>query len=198
MSTAFSIVPIVEGHGEASALPTLIRRIMGARTINILDAIRKNRAWLLTERENNLERTVEFAARKVRPAGAVLLLLDADDACPKQLAPRLIRRIHAAVSDVPVGVVLAKREYEAWFLAAAESIRGKRGLRGDLESPENPEAIRDAKGWLATRMGRARSYSETTDQPALTALFDLELATGRSPSLDKLVRELRRICPTPS
>ncbi len=198
MTEPLRIIPIVEGHGEVRAVPELIRRILADLPVTVDRPIRVPRATLLRKNSRELERTVEFAARKVRPTGAVLLLLDADDDCPKHLAPRLVRRIRAVVSDVPVGIVLAKREYEAWFLAAAESIRGRRGLPGDLESPENPESIRDAKGWLATRMESTRSYSETTDQPALTALFDLEQAAGRSPSFDKLVRELRRICPTPS
>jgi hypothetical protein len=54
----------------------------------------------------------------------------------------------------------------------------------------SPEAIRDAKGWLGQRM--PRGYSPTTDQPALTGLFDLGLARS-SPSFDKLVRELTRL-----
>jgi hypothetical protein len=85
------------------------------------------------------------------------------------------------------------REYEAWFLAAAESLRGRRGLPSDLEAPATPEAFRDAKGWLGDRM--PRGYSPTADQPALTDLFDLERAR-RSPSFDKLVRELTRLLTT--
>lgn len=83
---------------------------------------------------------------------------------------------------------MAKREYEAWFLAGAESIAGKRTLPRDLQSPADPETIRDAKGWLGNRM--ARGYSETVDQPALSALVDLDMAQSRSRSFDKLVRSV--------
>ena len=87
-------------------------------------------------------------------------------------------------------MVLAVREYEAWFLTAAASLRGKRGLAQDLAPPPSPEAIRDAKAWLDQRM--PRGYRPTVDQPALTDLFDLEAAL-RSPSFDKLVRELTKL-----
>jgi len=82
------------------------------------------------------------------------------------------------------------REYEAWFLSAAASLRGKRGLPEDLASPPAAELIRDAKGWLSDRM--PRGYSPTTDQPALTAAFDLAEARHAS-SFDKLVRELAKL-----
>ena len=42
-------------------------------------------------------------------------------------------------------VFLAKKEFEAWFLAAAESLRGQQGLPLDLTSPHYPENIRGAK-----------------------------------------------------
>jgi len=47
--------------------------------------------------------------------------------------------------------------------------------------------VRDAKGWLHARM--PKGYSETVDQPALAAVFDLT-AARRSPSFDKLIRDL--------
>jgi len=97
--------------------------------------------------------------------------------------------------DVTVSVVLAKCEFEAWFLAAAESLRGERGLGHDLVSPGDPEGIRGAKEWLRGRMTGA-TYSETLDQPALTARFDLD-AARRADSFDKCFREIRRLlgCP---
>jgi hypothetical protein len=48
-----------------------------------------------------------------------------------------------------ISVIMAKLEYEAWFLAAAESLRGKRGLPSDLKITADPEYICDAKGWLS-------------------------------------------------
>ncbi|MGN9894906.1 hypothetical protein [Micromonospora sp. L31] len=78
--------------------------------------------------------------------------LDADDHCPADLGPRLLHRAQAARPDVKVCVVLANREFEAWFLAAAKSLGGLRGLPDVLEPPAYPEAKRDAMGWLSERM----------------------------------------------
>ena len=89
---------------------------------------------------------------------------------------------------MPIAVVLAKFEFEAWFLAAAESLRGINGLPEDLEPPADPESIRGAKGWLSRHMTEGR-YSETADQLALTAAFDLNLAR-RADSFDKCYREI--------
>lgn len=93
---------------------------------------------------------------------------------------------------MPISVVLAKQEYEAWFLAAAESLRGKRRLPNTLESPPDPESIRGAKGWLSRMMHGAPGYSETDDQPALTAVFDMSMAR-RADSFDKCYREIKRM-----
>lgn len=111
-----------------------------------------------------------------------------DRDCPRDLAAQVQERATAARSDRHIRVVLAKTEYEAWFLAAADSIAGRRGIREDATAPENPEAIRDAKGWLGDRM-RPRRYRETLDQPALTAVFDMQ-AARRAPSFDKMVRDV--------
>ena len=60
---------------------------------------------------------------------------------------------------------VARREYEAWFLAAADSIAGRQGLPGDIAAPNEAESIRDANGWLTSRMPPGRAYKETRDQP---------------------------------
>jgi hypothetical protein len=90
--------------------------------------------------------------------------------------------------QTPVEVVMAVREFEAWFLAGAASLAGKRSLPADLAPPRDPESPRNAKGWLDERM--ENGYSETIDQPALTATFDLLAARSASSSFDKLVRAL--------
>lgn len=58
---------------------------------------------------------------------------------------------------------------------------------------ENPESVRGCKEWLENWLPSASKYSETTDQAALTATFDMTLAR-RAPSFDKLWREIESIC----
>ena len=185
---------IVEGHGEVQAVPVLLRRIANALDpglhLQVEQPIRITKSKLL--RSGELERSVELAARKVGGCGAILILLDSDEDCPAILGPALLDRARAVREDVPISVVLAKQEFEAWFLAAAESLRGRRGLRGDLEPPAQPESVHGAKEWLAERMTGDRHYVETLDQPALAAVFDLT-AARRSASFDKCWREMDRL-----
>ncbi|MFO1431028.1 MAG: DUF4276 family protein [Candidatus Competibacteraceae bacterium] len=187
------IAPIVEGHGEVQAVPLLIRRIAAEVDFNLTVVVEPpirvpaNRLRKLGE----LERTVELAARKLGGAGGILVLIDCDwdRGCPKWDGPARLHRARAARPDMPVALVLAYREYEAWFIAAAESIQGRRGLAETLEMITDPEGIRGAKEWLSSRMPRNRPYTETTDQPALTQWFDMQ-AARRANSFDKCYREI--------
>ena len=182
---------IVEGHGEVEAVPVVVRRIAERESpldiVQILRPIRISKDRLVKAR--GLERAVELAARITGHPGGVLVVLDSDDDCPAEQGPALLRRALAARSDRSIAVVLAKREFEGWLLAAAESLRGKRGLPDNLQPPDDPEAIRGAKEWLTGRMTAGRVYSPTLDQPALSARFDLDLARERSESFDKFYRD---------
>jgi hypothetical protein len=187
------IAAIVEGHGECEAVPILIRRI--AQAIDpgfvpkVLPPLRVPASRLLKEGE--MERSVELAARKLQGKGGILVVLDCDweNGCPAMDGPVLLNRATLVRGDLPIAVILAKREFEAWFLAAADSLRGKHGLPDDLESPAKPEDIRRAKEWLSDKMPHGLSYAETTDQPAFTAIFDMSKAR-RADSFDKCYREM--------
>ena len=185
---------IVEGESEVATVPLLIRRIAAnlypELPIVVPPPIRRPRNKVVKEKE--LERAVEFVARQIGGQGAIFIILDSDEDCPAELGPALLRRASQARSDLPIAVVIAKNEFEAWFLAAAESLRGRRGLRTDIHPPNDPEAVRDAKGWLDRRMENNESYNETTDQPALAALFDLEQAR-QAASFDKCYRDIVRL-----
>lgn len=195
----FSVGVVVEGQGEIEAVPELIRRIVQqidpSITPRIPHPVRHSRSTLL--RDGGIEKAVSLAAESAGRNGAVLVVLDSDDDCPAQLGPALLDRARAARSDLPVAVVLAKCEYENWFLAAAESLRGRRGLPDDLASPEHPEATRGAKEWLSSRM-LSDNYVPTLHQAAFTACLDL-VAARRADSFSKcwrsitsLVAEVRR------
>lgn len=188
------IASIVEGHGECEAVTILIRRIAQALdpalVPSVYPVLRVPASRLVKQGE--IERAIEFAARKNSGQGAILVLLDCEDGCPATEAPDLLKRATIAKPGLPISVVLAKREFEAWFIAAAKSLRGHRDLPADLTSPSYPEGIRGAKEWLADRMPPGRGYSEASDQPALTAIFDMDVAR-QSDSFDKCYREVVRL-----
>ena len=185
---------VVEGLGDAKALPVLIRRIAlrldPADQVVVPDPIRWSRSKLLKLGE--LEKAVELAARKVGGSGGVLVVLDADDDCPAALGPALLARARSQRSHLPIGVVLAKFEFEAWFLAAASSLSGCKELHANLVAPPDPESVRDAKGWLTRHMPRSRPYVETKHQASLAQQFDLDQARS-APSFDKCFREITAV-----
>ena len=125
--------------------------------------------------------------------GLISVLLDADKDCPADLGRKLLDRISR--SDVATSVVVAKREYEAWFLAGANSLIGCRIVSDTAVAPPDPESIGDAKGYLERHvLVPGAVYKETVDQPALTEALDLEMARA-APSFDKLCRDLHRLLP---
>ena len=186
-----SIVSIVEGRGEVDAVPILLRRIaavaLPAVVVDVRSPIRVDRRKIVKAEE--LERAVELAARKVGTGGRILILLDAEDDCPAELAPELLRRARAARRDRAIRVVLAKTEYEAWFLAAAESIAGRHGIDAAAAAPTDPEEVTGAKEWLTSRMPAGQPYRPTRHQAALTSAFDMAAARS-APSFDKLWRDV--------
>ncbi len=188
------LVSVVEGHSEVEALPVLLRRLLAELErpeIIVARPVRAKRYRVV--RPGELERTLELARRHRQGCDAIMLLLDADDDCPKELAPSLMGRATDAGYRLPLGVVLAKPELETWFVGSLESLRGVRGIHEGAVSPECPEGIRDAKGYLSAQMTHGRRYVEVDDQPAMTNEFDLALARQHCPSFDKFMRDVRDI-----
>ena len=180
------IQPIVEGHGDAAALPVLLRRLVEeaqAWNVRIGRPIRRRRDQLVQEPE--VKRAVRLA--RLQPdCGAILVLLDGNSDCPAELGPAIQAWAAAAADSVPCSVVMAHREYETWFLAAIESLRGHRGVREDAQPHPNPENPCGAKAQMEARMQLGASYLETTDQPAFSAKFSLPDAYRQSRSFRKL------------
>lgn len=186
------IIPIVEGHGEVAAVPILLRRI--AEALEVYDArittpIRIPRSQLMKPAE--LARAIKLAVLKGGREGRVLLLLDADEGCPKDLGPQLLGQARSARPDIPVGVVLAKREFEAWFLGSLESLAPDFRVVPGKGLQRDPEDISGAKERLGELLGIY--YSETIDQPAMTAKFDMDAAKEKCPSFEKCWRTVAEL-----
>lgn len=187
------IQPIVEGHGEVEAVPVLVRKLAELMRLAHVEVGRPMRvASDLLRRREGLQRAVQ-RARFLPGCRAALVLFDADDDCPKTLAPSLRRWVTEAAGEFPSAVVLAHREYEAWFLASLESLRGQRGIGPQAVWDRDPESVRGAKEALSREMSGSRAYSELLDQPALTAMADWKLVHQRCRSFRKMSKETRRL-----
>jgi len=168
------IQPIVEGHAEVEAFPVLLRRLRNeieAYAVDFLRPIRRKRSELVQEQP--LRNAVRLALLKPE-CQAIVILFDGDDDCPARLAPVVQAWAQSEAGTTPCAVVIAHREYEAWFLAS-------------LPTPHPaPESVRDAKGELADRLGG--SYLPTVDQPSLSETFDMSKAYPRCRSFRRLVK----------
>ena len=175
-----SIASIVEGDGEVAALPILLRRLAAELepfvVVNALPPIRVRRDRFLNKDEE-LRRQLLLAASKCGDDGWILIVLDADDDCPRQKGADIYGRAREYVPHRRLSVVLANREFEAWFIAAARALDGVRGFA--LTPGELVDALpRNAKGWIRERM-HGKSYSEMIDQPAFAARIDRSAASAR-------------------
>lgn len=108
----------------------------------------------------------------------IIVLFDGDDDCPAQLGPQVQAWGQSEAGGIPCAVVIAHREYEAWFLAAMEP------------AFPTPEAPRDAKGRFDALIG---GYLPTVDQASHSAQLDLAMAHQRSRSFRHLVSAFRRM-----
>ena len=187
------IVPIVEGDGEVTAVPVLLKKLLseiGRYDIQI--APPKNahgRANL--QKAEGLEKFVKHAWKE-RDCGAIVILLDAENECPVDVARDFSNRIIAMGVIHTVVIVCAARMYETWFLASLETIIGKDlngrpGLTKEKSLPAIIESINSPKSWLNDCLPIGRAYKETQDQEPLTQLLDVSLVRERS-------RSFRRLC----
>lgn len=186
--------PIVEGHGEVEALPALIHRIALAAdfqgVLRVNPPIRIKSASFINDEAYFQKQVTLVTAKAAQEAGTVLILLDCEDDCPGTLGPSLLQRAKAVRENVDIFVALAYREFETWFLASAESLRGVRGLPGDLTPPPNAVLIRDAKGWLGSRMNIA--YDPVSHQLEFVRKFNLEGARSNQ-SFDRFYLAIHRL-----
>lgn len=197
MSRSSGIVAIVEGDGDREAVPSLVRRILqqcGRYDLQVMARaiVTKGKPSLLKKFKRHLQYALNDKCT------AILVLLDADDECPRTEVGGLVLKAKSLNLNVPVAIVYAKCEYETWFICSLSPGRGD-GIRKRLElpahviAPESPETIRDAKKWLNVRMPHHRSYKGTVDQEPLTYHIELDLVHSRSRSFRRLYHAIEEL-----
>ncbi len=156
-------------------MPELLRRVLSERLgrydIGVLKPKMGKGKGGLIKRFENLTRYAELTDG----CAGILVLLDADDDCPKDLGIELANRACATAVNIPTVVVCAKREYESWFLASDKDFQG------------DAEVYNGAKQWLNRRVAAGLTYKETKDQVRFSASMDMDAAYEAS-------RSFRRLC----
>lgn len=197
---AGKIVPIVEGDGEITAVPALLYRLLreaDASDFQVATPKNAHGAGNLTKKDG-VEKFVQYAWLEPGCVG-VIIVLDGDSSrCAMTLATGLAKRVRKLNVTKPVAVVVANREYEAWFLASLPSIAGKQisdALCFPAEVTLNcePEAVRNVKGWITRQLPSGKAYKETEHQLSMSRLIDLELARRNSRSFRRLCNALRQL-----
>ncbi len=182
---------VVEGHGDGQAALNLVVRLwddLKLPTLHWADPIRgKN-----LHQERGVHKACQLVRSKADVAG-LLLLRDEDDGCPKDTAPQAATWVGGLRMPFPVAVVLAHREYEAFFLPCIPLMAGRKlSGPGNLERPglvagsvfhDNPEGIRGVKEWLSRNMPPGRSYKPTLDQLPMTRMIDFKALRNSDPPL---------------
>jgi hypothetical protein len=104
------IQPIVEGQGDEAAVPLLLRRFQNeaqAWGLDVGKPHRRPRTKLV--KKDSLQTAVRVAALRGDCVG-ILVIFDADDDCPKELAPKLEEWAREAAGGKACAVVMANRE----------------------------------------------------------------------------------------
>ena len=186
-----TIVPVVEGDGDVAALPGLLGRILLEMYNRSGVSVAQGKTMVVNANgrstlENRLEKFIQYARYKPN-CGAILVLLDTDGDCPVDLAEGLSQRCEQLGLACPVEIVCAHREYESWFLASMDTIKGQRGISDAAALAQEAEDIHNPKQWLTDQMPPGQAYKETTHQAPLTQHIDLGMAHNNS-------RSFRRLC----
>lgn len=184
MTQLARIAAVVEGHSEVQALPVLVGRIAREKFGEEAVCLRPHRVprGKMTK-QGELQRALRIQASRTHPRGGVVVLLDADEDDPEVLRSRL--QVIVAEVSTRTAVVVAVKEFEAWFLAGTESLRVHRSIKDDATYLSDPEGKRDCKRELESLM--TESYTEVRHQVAFCAILDLSVTASRSASFQTMI-----------
>lgn len=173
---------LVEGQGEVEAAGNLVTRLWKQTGHGLPWTLPKR--WLNLHLRKGIEGGAEFVRRQP-DAGALLILRDEDDACPKHSAPELASWLSALQLPFPAAVVLFHPEYEVIFLPCVAGMAGRPieqrqgqkrpGILPGTRYVGDWEAHRGVKEWLSRHFPRGVSYKPTQDQLPMTRMLDLDV-----------------------
>jgi hypothetical protein len=184
------ILPIVEGDGELKAVPLLLRNLLSFHRLDetqILPAHKRGELPKVTARFD------DYFRMALKENAAILLVLDFDCEycdCPYQEAEKLYQRAHAIRSNWPFKIAFLVKEFECLFLAEKQAAAKVLAFPPATAFPEQPETIRDAKGWLSKALPKGSSYKPTIHQDKITARLDFEKLRATSADFRHLEKAL--------
>jgi len=180
-SNKHKLFVFAEGEGERAALRILIRRILYESQVYNWEVptpyILKGNPIKKFLKEP--DKYINYSLRT--NADAILFVADLEDGCPVILANDIKQRFP---SSIKIEVAFAIKEFEAWFLAAGESLFQR-------QCPD-PERYRDAKKHVKL-CAKQPNYREVIDMPKFAELMDLKEAEEKSRSFRHFANAIRRL-----
>lgn len=192
------ILPIVEGDGDTTAVPALVRRIAEARGIYDLQLLPAHKRGELPAVRRHFDAYLGAALKYETP---ILWVMDYDcDQChavEDDLAD-LRLRTQQAYTRHPVEFALMVKEFESLFLCDHESTHQ---LFPDIPAktpwPVDAETVRGAKEWISKARPKGLAYKETVHQVKLVHQLDLDRLRERSPSFQRFEQAVLRLLEVP-
>lgn len=186
------ILPIIEGDGDFAAVPELIRRVAHQYGRFDVQVCRPHKRGDLPK---VLGRFEDFFKTALLERCPILWVLDYDCAeCTDQArhVAELRARGAALANGIAFEFVFLVQEFETLFLADHETTRRVFPDIGTAKAfPENPERVRDAKGWLSEARPKGSAYKPTQHQQKLSSQVDLGRLRERSPSYVRFERAVQ-------
>lgn len=182
-ASALHIGLVIEGVGDLRALPELLRRHMHSRG-DYRDLLGKPvplHGGGNASKASGIEGYVAPAASRPGCRG-VLVVLDSDGKCIKEMAEELISRLQD-VSHKPFRLALAERDFEDWLYCSAETL----GLSG-LEFDPGKRGLGEIRRAL-----KPGTYTKPVHQPRFASRLSLDVARPRSESLDRAIERFEEL-----
>jgi hypothetical protein len=189
---------LVEGHGEVDAAGNLVSRL--SRELGLALFWPSPIRWKNLHQKDGILKGANFIRNK-GDAGALLILRDEDDRCPRDFGPVMAGWLREARLPFPASIVLLHPEYEVLFLPCLDRMAGRPlgagvttrpGLTAGTTWEGSWELRRGIKEWLSDHFPPGRSYKPAQDQLAMTRLLDLPtLRSADVPSFGTLERAVR-------
>ncbi len=208
----FYIAPIVEGDTEKVCIERLLQRIWSEHLfapipLRVLEPSRGKRDAMINQKHPEFLKKIEQASQKLASKlrndslrrGMLLILLDAESACPATLAPDLLGAAQMHLANVDIACILAKKMFENWIVAGASTLAGVSGLPDPLPVRDQFED-RSGAAWIDNQLRSVkqnRAYKKTIDAQVFVRRMNLQECRANSPSFDKLCRSLAARLPPP-
>ncbi len=190
---------IVEGDGDAAAIPVLVRKILNDHG---LDHIQLTRPQISGDIRKVFKRLGDFLGYAYKNSCPVLWVLDCDDkidggpGCPVHH----VANIRAAMGNLPlhqtqtVEFAFFTKEFESLFLAEQQALKNFYRLPETLVIDPGAQLRRDAKGEVSKLLGKDRGYKETIDQAKIAARLDLAICRAVSRDYRHFEESILRLC----